>query len=391
MTLIAKALFLTIALFAHCLLQLNASPLVDILSYQDDDDTEVLEIDLNSIDELMNEHELDKDIIDLSFYGSALFGTPDNEVTAELVANYTPEASTVNPEELGSYLEGDILVPSTNVLTKNGITTQSSRWPNAVVPFEIRGRFGARDMATIEHAIEEYHRRTCIRFVPRSSEQDYISIVSGNSGCWSSVGRVGGKQEVNLQTPGCLSKPGTAMHELMHALGFLHEQNRQERDSYVNIQIQNVQPSAAPNFEKAQSTIAFGVPYDYGSVMHYSANAFSRNGRPTIVAVRPGGNQLMGQRDGFSAFDIEKLNKMYNCDAAAMGGGSYGGYMGAIAPAPMPGPVPAPAPLPMQPAPAPPAGGANLIGSFLGGLISGLGLGEEMDNVSTTTAASNEV
>lgn len=38
------------------------------------------------------------------------------------------------------------------------------------------------------------------------------------------------------------------------------------------------------NFEKAQSSLIDnqGVGYDYRSVMHYSANAFSKNGQPTI-------------------------------------------------------------------------------------------------------------
>ena len=223
------------------------------------------------------------DIIDLSFYGAAIYGNPDDKHTAVLVANYTPEEFSVNPEELGTYLEGDILIPKQRLIMKNGITSQSSRWPKGIVPYEIHDNFNARDMAIIENAINEYHRRTCIRFVPRTTEQDYISIVSGNSGCWSSVGRVGGKQEVNLQSPGCLTKPGTAMHELMHALGFLHEQNREERDSFVSIQYQNIQPSAMTNFDKASKTLAFGVPYDYGSVMHYSAKAFSTNGQPTII------------------------------------------------------------------------------------------------------------
>lgn len=268
--------FPTIALFL-VISQVWSVPLIPQIG----DEEEFITLKENNLYEPV----VSKDIIDLSFYGDAIYGDPDDKETAQLVASYDPEIFSVNPEELGTYLEGDILIPKRQMITKNGITSQSSRWPNGIVPYEIRGNFNSRDRSIIENAIDEYHRLTCIRFVPRTTERDYVSIVSGNSGCWSSVGRVGGRQEVNLQSPGCLSKRGTAMHELMHALGFLHEQNREERDSYVSIQYQNIQPSTMNNFDKASRTLAFGVPYDYGSVMHYSSTAFSTNGRPTIIAM----------------------------------------------------------------------------------------------------------
>lgn len=83
------------------------------------------------------------------------------------------------------------------------------------------------------------------------------------------------------------------------------------------------------------------------------------------------GNSKMGQRDGFSAMDIEKLNQMYDC-----------GYNS------VPAPVPAPAPIP-APVPAPPAfvgtGSAGntaaidnmLISSFINGIMTGLGFGDD--------------
>ncbi|XP_065372111.1 zinc metalloproteinase nas-4-like [Calliphora vicina] len=275
-----------------------------------DDDSEIVEVVSNELAE-----NNDANLIDLSVYGRSLYGQPDFNKTGNLVAEFKPNKTSLNPEELGSYLEGDILMPQSSFILKNGLTSKTSRWPDGEVPFEIAGAFTKEELDIIAFAIDEYHAKTCIRFIPRTMESDYISIVRGNSGCWSSIGRVGGKQEVNLQTPGCLTKPGTAIHELMHALGFLHEQNRKERDSYVAIQLQNVQRMAVANFQRMPNTIAFGVGYDYGSVMHYSPNAFSSNGQPTIVAKKPEGRYAMGQRDGFSPMDVEKVNRMYRCKA----------------------------------------------------------------------------
>lgn len=77
--------------------------------------------------------------IDLSQYGTKLFGTPDNE-TGKRVAQYNPDIdSDINPEELGGYLEGDMLMP--HGLARNGLLASSSRWPGGIVPYEINGGF----------------------------------------------------------------------------------------------------------------------------------------------------------------------------------------------------------------------------------------------------------
>lgn len=99
----------------------------------------------------------------------------------------------------------------------------------------------AQQQKLIYDAMEDYHRYTCIRFKKYAGEEsDYIRITAGNSGCWSSVGRIGGRQDLNLQVPGCVTKKGTVIHELMHTVGFLHEQSRYERDDYVTIMWQNI-------------------------------------------------------------------------------------------------------------------------------------------------------
>jgi hypothetical protein len=51
-----------------------------------------------------------------------------------------------------------------------------------------------------------------------------------------------GAQQVSLQSPSCFYI-GIAAHELMHALGFWHEQSRADRDKYVRINWANIQSS----------------------------------------------------------------------------------------------------------------------------------------------------
>ncbi|XP_072934624.1 hatching enzyme 1.2-like [Epargyreus clarus] len=265
---------------------------------EDSDVVEIIPEEHNSID----------NDIDLGHLGSEAYGLPKDESGAA-VATWT-ESSLMNPEEMGEYAEGDILMPQ---LTRNGIRDQTSRWPNGIIPYLIDGRFSQEQRELIMRAIADYHRLTCLRFVPYNGQTDYIVIKSSNTGCWSSVGKIGGRQEVNLQSPGCVSKKGTILHEILHAVGFMHEQSRHERDDFVTILYQNIKPGSENNFKKAdpKHTHDYGVGYDYNSVMHYSEYAFSKNSQKTINPKISG--VKLGQREGLSRGDVKKVNNMYNC------------------------------------------------------------------------------
>ena len=82
----------------------------------------------------------------------------------------------------------------------------------------------------------------------------------------------------------------------------------------VNSMERNFSSDKADNFEKLRSweVNTLGIRYDYGSVMHYSKTAFSRNGNPTILPIRDTVAEI-GQRHGFSHLDINKVNKLYRC------------------------------------------------------------------------------
>merc|ERR1711931_131569 len=159
------------------------------------------------------------------------------------------------------------------------------------------------------NAMKTYKAETCIRFVPRSSQRDFISI-ENRDGCYSYLGRTGGKQVLSLARYGCVYH-GVIQHELNHALGFYHEHTRSDRDEYVIINWENVPPHTIYNFQK-QDTNNQNTPYDYTSIMHYGRTAFSTNGLDTITPI-PDPNQSIGQRTSLSKGDILRINKLYSC------------------------------------------------------------------------------
>lgn len=211
-------------------------------------------------------------------------------------------------------VEGDIILGSVNELEQFGLavrTGEGKLWDDGLVPFVIPSNHP--NIKAIEKAIKELNLETNIRLINRTLESDYLYFHKSN-GYSSYVGKRGGKQYVNI---GGSSIP-SIKHEIIHAIGFYHEQSRTDRDEYIKINLRNVKKSSRHNFKKyiqrrGHSGIDIG-PYDYNSIMHYSSYAFAKRKKKKTIEVRmppASQNTTIGQRKKLSSGDIKSINLVY--------------------------------------------------------------------------------
>lgn len=205
--------------------------------------------------------------------------------------------------------ETDADGPRFGVVTSN----LSRRWSSGVVPYVIESTVPnqSRITSAIAHIEQSVHG---MDFVPRTSQGSWIIFrrTTDPAICGSSpLGRQGGGQVV-LINDNC--GMGTAIHEILHSLGFWHEQSRCDRDSFVSILWNNIESGRSSQFDKYCSGASTVFAYDEGSIMHYPSNAFgvTVNGvrQQTIQSLR-GLGHLMGQRSGLSTQDIYSIDWMY--------------------------------------------------------------------------------
>ncbi|XP_035991804.1 high choriolytic enzyme 2 isoform X1 [Fundulus heteroclitus] len=138
----------------------------------------------------------------------------------------------------------DIVIPDIQSRNADPCTAWGCKWPKSerfvYVPYNISTAYSEEERNRIIDALKSFNESTCIRFVPRkSSHRDYIHFFSGE-GCWSYLGRQKGGQKISLKRKGCF-RFGTIQHEILHALGFNHEQSRSDRDEYVWILFKNIE------------------------------------------------------------------------------------------------------------------------------------------------------
>jgi hypothetical protein len=224
-------------------------------------------------------------------------------VALALVFSVAPLAAQ-EPEIPPGWVQVDDLILPSDVVFGDS-TYSATPWTGGVVPYIFDANVSAADQLVGIDAMAEWAAVANLTFVPRTTQANYIRFYTTNSNS-SFVGMIGGQQTINIFN---WNYRFIVCHEICHALGYWHEQSRPDRNTYVTINYANIDPNYSYNFNIVSGATMNGT-YDFDSVMHYGATAFTINGQPTIT-INPGYSGTIGQRQHLSVLDAQGAATQY--------------------------------------------------------------------------------
>lgn len=167
---------------------------------------------------------------------------------------------------------GDILVPVDAATGVRGAHA-GARWPAATLYYTFHSSVSEARRALFRQWATHWESGSGLRLSESASAANRVLVqVATGIGCGqSAVGMQGGVQDLVID---CWNESSTTLHELGHALGMIHEQQRADRASYISVQDQGVERYCGEGTWIANFGIEGSVErsaYDFASIMHYAS------------------------------------------------------------------------------------------------------------------------
>jgi len=181
-------------------------------------------------------------------------------------------------------------------------------WEEREIPYGIATTLP--NPGRITDAITYLTKATNLVFVPLTDQHDGIVFEPGTENCLSALGKTGGRQPIRLSANCGRTE---ILHEILHALGFVHEHSRPDRDQYVEVLWKNVDAKYQDQFRAVPAALddpSRGTPFDFESIMLYPSNLFGKEKGLETLRGR-NGQQLSPTRERLSAGDLRRIRDSY--------------------------------------------------------------------------------
>ena len=171
------------------------------------------------------------------------------------------------------------------------------KWTNGIIPYRFdptqvsNGTLTAAKMQQLRDSAAEWSAFANVQFqeFTGTPPANFVTIQEssdGSEGGFSSAVGMGGGEQFLQCGPHSWNR-GTLCHELGHVLGLIHEQQRDDRDTYVVIDWNNISTDEQANFTKLPGGATSIGAYDFYSVMHYSHNALAIDPSQDTITMQP--------------------------------------------------------------------------------------------------------
>lgn len=250
------------------------------------------------------------------------------EQTSENIYEYrSDEKGSILLEEVlktndGIIYQGDLFVHDRvrmNEFLKNNsdhaiALAKPQKWPsNKIFYTMIPGT--DRHEKNIEIAVKYFNEHTNIKFKYigfGTENSNYIKFDLGEQNCNSYLGMIGDIK--NGQTISLSDDCGVKeiVHEIMHALGFIHEHSRADRDQYLDVHWENIDEVYHLQFMKFPDDFynTRAHPFDFKSIMLYPPKTFSKFPEDYSLTLK-NGDPYKVTDELLSEEDIKRVNALY--------------------------------------------------------------------------------
>jgi hypothetical protein len=243
----------------------------------------------------------------------------EQEPSAEAVAPAAP--ATVPDENLAEYriIDGLAVAYGDVIIGQRAKGSAATRgwhpipvpqlWPSPVIPFHVDPALP--DPERVHRALALLQQTTVLKFVPYAGTGDGVAFLPGTEHCLATLGRLGGLQPVKLAA-GCGT--GEVVHEILHVLGFFHEQSRSDRDRFIDVIWENIDEEYRGQFGVVPDSFMSPVrdsPFDFRSIMLYRADTFARQPGLSTFRSRDPEQAIAPMADGPSVEDVRRVNRLF--------------------------------------------------------------------------------